>query len=82
MKVMHIKSELIRIACVHTECAVTSIRIQCAFTQSTSIHFHSGLKPYCIIILLTRDVLAGIIYICAIDFHEHINENRVIKNGW
>ena len=51
-----------------------------------SIHFHrwfeTGLKPYCVIILLTRDVLAGIIYICAIDFHEHINENRAIKNGW
>ena len=42
MKVMRIESELIRIACVHTECALTAIRIQCAFTQSTS---RGGLKP-------------------------------------
>ena len=33
MKVMHIESELIRIVCIHTECA---------FGQSTSI---GGLKP-------------------------------------
>ena len=42
MKVMHIGSELIHIVCVHTECALTAIRIECAFGQSTSI---GGLKP-------------------------------------
>ena len=39
MKVMRIGGELIRIVCVHTECALTAIR---AFGQSTSI---GGLKP-------------------------------------
>ena len=42
MKVMHIGGELIRIVCVHTECALTAIRIECTFGQSTSI---GGLKP-------------------------------------
>ena len=42
MKVMRIGSELIRIACIHTECALTAIRIECASSQSTSI---GGLKP-------------------------------------
>ena len=42
MKAMRIGSELIRIACIHTECALTAIRIKCAFSQSTSI---GGLKP-------------------------------------
>ena len=42
MKVMRIGAELIRIVCVHTECALTAIRIECAFSQSTSI---GGLKP-------------------------------------
>ena len=42
MKVMHIGGELIRIVCVHTECALTAVRIECAFGQSTSI---GGLKP-------------------------------------
>ena len=42
MKVMRIGSELIRIVYVHTECALTAIRIECAFSQSTSI---GGLKP-------------------------------------
>ena len=42
MKVMRIGSELIRIACVHTECALTAIRIEFALSQSTSI---GGLKP-------------------------------------
>ena len=42
MKVMHNGSKLIRIVCVHTECALTAIRIKCAFSQSTSI---GGLKP-------------------------------------
>ena len=42
MKVMRIVSELIGIVCVHTECALTAICIECAFGQSTSI---GGLKP-------------------------------------
>ena len=42
MKVMRIGGELIQIVCVHTECALTAIRIECAFGQSTSI---GGLKP-------------------------------------
>ena len=42
MKVMHIESELIRIVCIHTECALTAIRIECTFSQPTSI---GGLKP-------------------------------------
>ena len=42
VKVMRIGSELIRIVCVHTECALTAIRIECAFGQST---FIGGLKP-------------------------------------
>ena len=42
MKVMRIGSELIRIACVHIECALTAIRIEFALSQSTSI---GGLKP-------------------------------------
>ena len=42
MKIMRIESELIRIACVHTEFALTAIRIQSGFGQSTSI---GGLKP-------------------------------------
>ena len=41
MKVMRIGSKLIRIVCVHTECALTAIRIECIFGQSTSI---GGLK--------------------------------------
>ena len=42
MKVMRIGSELICVVCVHTECALTAIRIECTFSQSTSI---GGLKP-------------------------------------
>ena len=42
MKVMRIGGESIRIVCVHTECALTAIRIECAFGQSTSI---GGFKP-------------------------------------
>ena len=42
MKVMHIGRELICIACVHTECALTAICIEFALSQSTSI---GGLKP-------------------------------------
>ena len=41
MKVMCIESELICIVCVLTECALTTIHIECAFSQSTSI---GGLK--------------------------------------
>ena len=42
MKVMRIGSELICIVCVHTESALTAIRIEYAFSHSTSI---GGLKP-------------------------------------
>ena len=41
MKVMRIGSELICIVCVHTECTLTAIRIESAFSQSSSI---GGLK--------------------------------------
>ena len=34
---MHIESKLIRITCIHTECALTTIHIECTFSQSTSI---------------------------------------------
>ena len=37
---------VIRIVCVHTECALTAIRIECTFSQSTSIGY---LKVNCII---------------------------------
>ena len=43
MKVMHIGCELIHIVCIHTECALTAIRIEWAFSQSTSI---GGLKRF------------------------------------
>ena len=42
MKIMCIGNELICIACIHTECALTAIHFECAFSQSTSI---SGLVP-------------------------------------
>ena len=42
MKIMRIKSELICIASIHTEFALTAIHIECVFSQSTSI---GGLKP-------------------------------------
>ena len=32
MKVMHIGSELIYIVCVHTECTLTTVHIECAFS--------------------------------------------------
>ena len=54
MKVMHIGSELIHIVCVHTECTLTAIRIECAFGQSTSI---DGLKANCIITGINADVI-------------------------
>ena len=60
MKVMRIGSELIHIVCVHTECALTTIRIECAFSQSTSI---GGLKANCII----TGINAGVIYSRVID---------------
>ena len=41
MFTLWIGSKLIRIVCVHTECALYAIRIECAFGQSTSI---GGLK--------------------------------------
>ena len=46
MKIMCIGSELICIACIHTECALTAICIECAFGHSSSI---GGLKANCII---------------------------------
>ena len=42
MKIMRIGSKSIRIVSVRTECALTAIHIECAFSQSTSI---GGLKP-------------------------------------
>ena len=44
MKIMRIKFESIRISSIHTESALTAMRIQFAFSQSTSI---GGLKPVC-----------------------------------
>ena len=41
MKVMCIGIELNCIVCIHTECALTAIRIEFAFSQSTSM---GGLK--------------------------------------
>ena len=41
-KIMHIKSKLIHIVTVHTECVLTVIRFEFTFNQSTSI---GGLKP-------------------------------------
>ena len=35
------ENELIYIACIHTECVLTTIHIECAFSQSTSM---GGLK--------------------------------------
>ena len=55
MKVMRIASELIQIICVHTEGALTAIRIECTFSQSTSI---GGLKANYII----TGINAGVIY--------------------
>ena len=60
MKVMRIGSELIRIVCVHTECALTAIRIECAFGQSTSI---GGLNANCIV----TGINAAVIYSRVID---------------
>ena len=57
MKVMRIGSKLICIVCIHTECALTAIRIECTFSQSTSI---GGLKANCII----TGINAGIRYSC------------------
>ena len=41
MKIMCFESELIRITYVHTECALTAIHFECAFSQSISV---GGLK--------------------------------------
>ena len=60
MKVMRIGSKLIRIVCIHTEYALTTIRIECAFGQSTSI---GGLKVNCII----TEINVGVIYLRMID---------------
>ena len=34
MKIMFTGSELIPIICIYTECALATIRIECAFSQS------------------------------------------------
>ena len=41
MKIMHNESKLIHVVCVYTECTLTAIRFEYAFSQSTSI---GGLK--------------------------------------
>ena len=41
-KLIHIGSKLIHIVCVYTECALTAIQNECAFSQSPSMN---GLKP-------------------------------------
>ena len=61
MKVKCIEGELICIVYVYTECALTAIRIECAFSQSTSI---GGSKP------VWRRIeslpqLMRVLYICA-----------------
>ena len=65
MKVMHIGRELICIVCAYTECALTAIRIECVFSQST---FHrrleAGLKANCIIM----GINVGVIYSHVIDY--------------
>ena len=60
MKVMRIGGKLICIVCVHIECALTTIHIECTFGQSTSI---GGLKANCII----TGINAGVIYSRVID---------------
>ena len=60
MKVMSIGGELIHIVCVHTECVLAAIRIECAFGQSTSI---GDLKANCII----TGINVGVIYSRVID---------------
>ena len=60
MKATRIGNELIRIVCIHTECTLTTIHIECAFGQSTSI---GGLKANCII----TEINKGVIYLCVID---------------
>ena len=63
MKAMRIGGKLIRIVCIHTECALTAIRIECAFGQSTSKVVEAGLKANCII----TGINAGVIYSRVID---------------
>ena len=57
---MHIGSELICIVCIHTECTLTTIHIECAFGQSTS---RGDLKANCIIV----GINAGVVYSRVID---------------
>ena len=71
---MRIKSELIRIVTVHTECALTAIRFEFTFSQSTSI---GGLKPDSLQITSFSRYCACS-YICAI---EQISEN-LGKKQW
>ena len=61
MKIMHIGSKLICIVSVHTECALTAIRIECAFGQSTSI---GGLKANCITMRINADVIYSRVMDC------------------
>ena len=61
MKVMRIGSELIHIVCVHTECALTAIRIECAFSQSTSI---GGSKVNCTITGINAGVICSRVIYC------------------
>ena len=77
MKIMCIESELICITCVHTECALIAIHIECAFSQFTSI---GGLKPvstellrlhHCPIIYYVRH------YNCAISESSRIKQKTI-----
>ena len=77
MKIMHIESELMHIVCVHTECTLTTIRTECAFSHSTSI---GGLKVNCII----TGFNAGVIYLHVIDCARKqvdilISENQALQ---
>ena len=58
MKVMHIGSKLIHIVCIYTECALITIRIECAFHHSIG-----GLKANCTI----TGIDVGVIYLRVID---------------
>ena len=60
MKVMCIESELICIVYIHTECALTTIRIEWAFSQSISI---GGLKPVWKWIASWREIMQ-VLYFC------------------
>ena len=63
MKIMCIGSELICIACIHTEYTLTAIRFECAFSQSTSI---GGLVPVWRWIASSCEIMQ-ILHSCVID---------------